>query len=89
MGRGELPSGPVFVKVMSFPRSKDRVRYLLRPLPAAHEATWLRGMSYAKVPAPTVVEVRVDLAAKMSKMEVLLALEAIKEAITQDTWPPA
>jgi hypothetical protein len=25
----------------------------------------------------------------MSKMEVLLALEAIKEAITQDTWPPA
>jgi len=39
--------------------------------------------------ATTDVEVRVDLAANMSKMEVLLALEAIKEAITQDTWPPA
>jgi hypothetical protein len=34
------------------------------------------------------VEVRVDLIG-MSKLEVLLAIEAIKEAITQDTWPPA
>ncbi len=39
--------------------------------------------------ATTDVEVRVDLAANMGKMEVLLALDAIKEAITQDTWPPA
>ena len=39
--------------------------------------------------ATTDVEVRVDLAANMQKMEVLLALDTIKEAITQDTWPPA
>ncbi len=39
--------------------------------------------------ATTDVEVRVDLAANMGKMEVLLALDTIKEAITQDTWPPA
>jgi hypothetical protein len=39
--------------------------------------------------ATTDVEVRVDLAANMQKMEVLLALDTIKEAILQDTWPPA
>lgn len=39
--------------------------------------------------ATTDVEVRIDLAANMDKMEVLLALDTIKEAITQDTWPPA
>jgi hypothetical protein len=38
--------------------------------------------------ATTDVEVRVDLIG-MSKLEVLLALDTIKEAITQDTWPPA
>lgn len=39
--------------------------------------------------ATTDVELRVDLAASMSKMEVLLAIDSIKEAIIQDTWPPA
>jgi len=39
--------------------------------------------------ATTDVEVRVDLAANMSKIEVLLALDTIKEAIIQETWPPA
>ena len=34
------------------------------------------------------VEVRVDLIG-MSKQEVLLAIDTIKEAIFQDTWPPA
>lgn len=34
------------------------------------------------------VEVRVDLIG-MSKVEVLLALDVLKQAITQDTWPPA
>lgn len=38
--------------------------------------------------ATTDVEVRVDLIG-MSKLEVLLALDTIKEAIIQDTWPPA
>ena len=34
------------------------------------------------------VEVRVDLIG-MSKLEVLLLIDTLKEAITQDTWPPA
>jgi len=39
--------------------------------------------------ATTDVEVRIDLAATMSKQEVLLAIDVLKEAIFQDTWPPA
>ena len=35
------------------------------------------------------VEIRVDLAAGMSKQEVLLAIDTIKQAIFEDTWPPA
>lgn len=38
--------------------------------------------------ATTDVELRVDLIG-MSKLEVLLAIDTIKEAIIQDTWPPA
>jgi hypothetical protein len=34
------------------------------------------------------VEVRVDLIG-MSKLEVLTLIDTLKEAITQDTWPPA
>jgi len=43
----------------------------------------------AATTATTDVEVRVDLAANMSKQEVLLAIDVLKEAIFQDTWPPA
>jgi hypothetical protein len=39
--------------------------------------------------ATTDVELRVDLAANMQKDEVLFAIESIKQAIIQDTWPPA
>lgn len=56
--RGELPSGPVFVKAMTFPRGKDRLRYLLRALPGAHEAAMLRLLAAAGVPCPEVVDVR-------------------------------
>lgn len=35
------------------------------------------------------VEVRIDLAATMSQQEVLLALDVIKQAILEDSWPPA
>jgi len=34
------------------------------------------------------VEVRVDLIG-MSKSEVILMLDTLKEAIVQDSWPPA
>jgi hypothetical protein len=56
--RGELPSGPVFVKVMTFPRGKDRLRYLLRALPGAHEARLLTAAAAAGLPGPEVVAVR-------------------------------
>lgn len=81
VGRGELPSGPVFVKVMNFPRGKDRLRYALRPLPAANEATWLRGMPYAKVLAPDVLDVRVlrRFGLPFRSMLVLRALPVVPE----------
>jgi hypothetical protein len=56
--RGDLPSGPVFVKAMTFPRAKDRLRYLLRELPAAHEARLLRATASAGIVCPEVVAVR-------------------------------
>lgn len=56
--RGSLPSGDVYVKVMTFPRTKDKVRYLLRSLPAAHEAAMLRATAAAGIPCPEVVAVR-------------------------------
>jgi len=56
--RGELPSGPVHIKVMAFPRKKDRLRYLFRALPAAHEAKMLARVREAGLPCPEVVAVR-------------------------------
>lgn len=56
--RGALPSGPVHVKAMTFPRAKDRLRYALRRLPAAHEAAMLRLTAAAGIPCPQVLAVR-------------------------------
>lgn len=56
--RGRLPSGQVHIKVMTFPRAKDRLRYLLRGLPAAHEAQMLERVRQAGLPCPEVVAVR-------------------------------
>ena len=43
VGRATLPSGvEVYLKIMGFPRGKDRLRYLLRPLPAMHEGMIFR-----------------------------------------------
>lgn len=50
VGRGELPGiGTAFVKVMGFPRGKDRLRYVHRALPARHEARVLDAVA-ARVP---------------------------------------
>lgn len=35
------------------------------------------------------VEIAIDLAHNMTRSEVLQAIEYIKGAITEDTWPPA
>ena len=53
--RAPLAGGEVFVKTMTFPRGKDRLRYLLRALPAKHEAEMLRATAAAGVPCPEVV----------------------------------
>lgn len=84
--RGTLPSGPVFVKTMAFPRAKDRLRYALRALPAAHEAAMLRRLAAAGVPVPEVVAVRVRRAAGLPAhaMLVLRALPVVAESA-----PPA
>ena len=57
--RGELPSGPVHVKAMLFPRAKDRLRYSLRALPAVHEAAMLAATAAAGIPTPAPLAVRV------------------------------
>ena len=58
---GELPAtGPVFLKWMHFPRRKDRVRYSLRPLPAAHEARLLGVASAAGIVVAEPVAVGVQ-----------------------------
>lgn len=59
VGRSTLPSGPVHVKAMTFPRPKDRLRYALRKLPGAHEAHMLRAVAAAGIVCPEVLDVRV------------------------------
>lgn len=59
VGRGELPdAGPVFVKLMWFPRAKDRLRYTFRALPGAHEAALFEHCRSRGVGVPTVLSVR-------------------------------
>lgn len=59
VGRGVLPDrGPVFVKVMSFPRLRHRLRYALRALPAVHEARMLGRARAAELTVPDVVLAR-------------------------------
>eukprot|EP00904_Undaria_pinnatifida_P001948 jgi/Undpi1/11754/HiC_scaffold_37.g14049.m1 len=53
VGKGVLPdAGEVFVKVMAFPRSRDRWRYAFRALPGPHEAHLLEKVRAGGVPAP-------------------------------------
>ena len=58
--RGLLPSGPVHITTMTFPRKKDRLRYTFRALPAEHEATMLAATHAAGIPCPEVLFVRVQ-----------------------------
>jgi hypothetical protein len=57
VGRGELPGiGWAFVKVMGFPRAKDRLRYVHRALPGRHEARVLEAVA-TRAPGLPVPEV--------------------------------
>lgn len=59
VARGELADGTeVFVKAMGFPRLKDRLRYLLRPLPLLHEARMLRWLAAEGIAVPGVLLAR-------------------------------
>lgn len=56
VGRGRLPEiGLVYVKVMWFPRARDRLRYAHRALPAVHEARMLSRVRAVGIPCPAVV----------------------------------
>ncbi|MBK8096811.1 MAG: hypothetical protein IPK26_06870 [Planctomycetes bacterium] len=85
VGRAELPSGPVFVKVMAFPRAKDRLRYLFRALPGAHEATMLAAVAAAGIPCPRVVAVE-TLRRRLLPHRSMLVLRALPVAPTTRTW---
>lgn len=84
--RGELPSGPVFLKAMTFPRGKDRLRYLVRALPGAHEAAMLRHLAASGVPCPEVVDVRTARRFGLPWRS-LLVLRALP--VVPETAPPA
>jgi len=59
VGRGVLPDrGPVHVKLMWFPRAKDRMRYATRPLPGVHEAKMFQHCRTHGLRVPVVVAVR-------------------------------
>ena len=85
--RGELPSGPVFVKAMTFPRAKDRLRYLLRALPGEHEARLLAAVQAAGVPCPAVVAVRTQRRWGLPARS-LLVLRALPLAADADEAEP-
>lgn len=70
--RGELPSGPVHIKTMTFPRKKDRLRYAFRALPAVHEANMLALTRAASIPCPEVVDVRVQRRALLPHRSMLV-----------------
>ena len=59
VGRARLPdAGEVYLKVMGFPRPKDRLRYLFRALPAQHEARMLAVLTESGIPCPAVLDAR-------------------------------
>ena len=59
VGRAELAGvGAVYLKVMGFPRAKDRLRYLLRARPARREADLLAAARAAGIPCPDVLAAR-------------------------------
>lgn len=58
VGWTDLPSGRAFLKLMTFPRAKDRLRYLARSLPAAREARMLGLVAAAGIACPEVLAVR-------------------------------
>lgn len=70
--RAQLACGEVFVKVMTFPRAKDRLRYALRALPATHEARLLREVSAAGVACPQVLAVRTQRRAGLPRRSFLV-----------------
>lgn len=84
--RGELPSGPVFIKVMTFPRAKDRLRYLLRALPGEHEARLLERVAAAGIPCPVVVACRTARRRLLPGLS-MLVLRALPTAAEQDADP--
>lgn len=77
VGRGVLPSGAVaFVKVMAFPRAKDRLRYAFRKLPAEYEAEMLRSVQRREgaPPCPEVLHVEARRRFLLPGLSVLVTL---------------
>lgn len=59
VGVGETQGGTrAFLKLMAFPRAKDKLRYVHRALPARHEATLLARLPTLGIPAPEVLLAR-------------------------------
>lgn len=79
--RGCIGDEHVYVKTMTFPRAKDRLRYAFRPLPAGHEAAMLRKASAAHVACPEVLAAFTERSCGMPRrsMLILRALPAVAD----------
>ena len=84
--RGCIGEVDVFVKTMTFPRAKDRLRYLLRPLPADHEAAMLRMAAAARVTCPEVLAAFTHRSGGLPcrSMLVLRALPVVAESAEEE-----
>ena len=84
VGRVTLRDGrSAYLKVMAFPRAKDRLRYLLRRLPAEAEAANLRRLAAAGIPCPPVLAVAADRQLGLPRLSILLT-----EALPTAEGPP-
>lgn len=74
VGKGVLPDGtPAFLKVMAFPRAKDKLRYLHRALPALHEARLLQRLASLGIPVPRVLFARGERRALLPRLSLLVS----------------
>lgn len=87
MGRGLAAGEDVFVKLMSFPRPRDRLRYAFRCLPAVHEARMLELVARLGIPCPAVLAVRAARRGPLPRRS-MLVLRALSTRADADLWGP-
>jgi len=89
VGKGVLPDGTAaFLKVMAFPRAKDKLRYLHRALPAVHEARLLHRLAALGIPVPRVLFARGERRALLPRLSLLVSEGLPLAATAPNANPP-